>query len=210
MKIPVLKPEWIIDCESKKRRLPEADYIWDFTQTLPTGETVTAADVLAQAISNGLIISPANETATASTTAAPKSGKRARDGGNDADDSEVKDEDEEEEKPKTKKTKTAAKAPKGKAATAKKAATPAPTPPTASSAANDEADDGEPAEGQFAKKKDIVIPIDEFCPLQGYQVYVDPDSGMIYDASLNQSNATHNNNKFYRDQVSKNASRRLV
>lgn len=56
------------------------------------------------------------------------------------------------------------------------------------------------ADGQFLKKKDAVIPVDTFCTLYGYQVYID-DSGLIYDASLNQTNASHNNNKFYIVQV---------
>lgn len=58
------------------------------------------------------------------------------------------------------------------------------------------------AEGQFIKKKNAAIPLDEFCPLTNYQVYVDPDTGLIWDASLNQSNSANNNNKFYRLQVS--------
>lgn len=49
-------------------------------------------------------------------------------------------------------------------------------------------------------KKQINIPIDEGCALQTYQVYVDP-MGVIYDAALNMTNATGNNNKFYRIQV---------
>jgi poly [ADP-ribose] polymerase len=52
----------------------------------------------------------------------------------------------------------------------------------------------------IAKSKDINIPIDENCPLIGYTVYID-DDGLIYDASLNQTNASNNNNKFYRLQV---------
>lgn len=59
----------------------------------------------------------------------------------------------------------------------------------------------EVAEGQFVKRKDVVIPLDEHCPEQDRTVYIDPDTGMIYDASLNQSNSSHNNNKFYRIQV---------
>lgn len=53
------------------------------------------------------------------------------------------------------------------------------------------------AEGQFVKKKDAIIPLDSFCDQVDHLVYIDPDSGMIYDASLNQSNASNNNNKFY-------------
>ncbi|KAH6611508.1 hypothetical protein Trco_001528 [Trichoderma cornu-damae] len=57
------------------------------------------------------------------------------------------------------------------------------------------------AEGQFIKKKDVAIPVDEHCTLLHNQVHIDPDTGLIYDASLNQTNASHNNNKFYRIQV---------
>ena len=59
------------------------------------------------------------------------------------------------------------------------------------------------AEGQVAKSSDVKIALDE--PAQymfvGYNVYIDEDN-IIYDASLNQSSATNNNNKFYRIQVS--------
>ncbi|KAK2608708.1 hypothetical protein QQS21_002697 [Conoideocrella luteorostrata] len=55
--------------------------------------------------------------------------------------------------------------------------------------------------GQFLKKKNVVIPVDEHCPLQHHTVYVEPKSGMIYDASMNQSNTTNNHNKFYRVQI---------
>ena len=58
------------------------------------------------------------------------------------------------------------------------------------------------AEGQFIKKKDAAIPVDEYCPMVNQQVHIDADTGLIYDASLNQTNASHNNNKFYRIQVS--------
>ncbi|KAK8027185.1 hypothetical protein PG991_004241 [Apiospora marii] len=47
------------------------------------------------------------------------------------------------------------------------------------------------------------IPIDEMCTLTHYEVYVD-DAGVIYDASLNQTNASSNNNKFYRVQLLRN------
>ena len=57
------------------------------------------------------------------------------------------------------------------------------------------------AEGQIIKKKDAVIPVDSYCPLSDNCVYICPDTGMIYDASLNQTNASHNNNKFYIVQV---------
>jgi poly [ADP-ribose] polymerase len=57
-------------------------------------------------------------------------------------------------------------------------------------------------EAQVAKAGTSHIPLDEGCHLTSYHVYVDPNDQMIYDASLNQTNAGHNNNKFYRVQVS--------
>ncbi|KAK4160598.1 putative poly polymerase 2 [Cladorrhinum sp. PSN259] len=68
---------------------------------------------------------------------------------------------------------------------------PAPTPKKATKAVG---------EGQIAKSKDIVIPLDERCPHYTSTVYIDP-AGVIYDASLNQTSASNNNNKFYRIQV---------
>lgn len=71
--------------------------------------------------------------------------------------------------------------------------------------ANQEQNGGEKeakvAEGQIIKQKGAVIPVDAVCQLPGFQVFVDPDSGIIYDASLNQTNASNNNNKFYIVQV---------
>ena len=55
-------------------------------------------------------------------------------------------------------------------------------------------------EESVLKSRNVNIPLDEGCPLQTYRVYVD-DAGIVYDASLNQTNASHNNNKFYRVQV---------
>lgn len=55
-------------------------------------------------------------------------------------------------------------------------------------------------EGQIAKSRDIRVPLDDGCPFVTYGVYID-DQGVIYDASLNQTNASNNNNKFYRIQV---------
>ncbi|KAF2279988.1 PARP-domain-containing protein [Westerdykella ornata] len=55
-------------------------------------------------------------------------------------------------------------------------------------------------DGQNAKSVNLQIPVDEYCPLTAYKVYVQPD-GEIFDASLNQTNASNNNNKFYRIQL---------
>lgn len=53
---------------------------------------------------------------------------------------------------------------------------------------------------QIAKSWDVQVPVDEGCSLIGYGVHIDDDS-VIWDASLNQTNAGANNNKFYRIQV---------
>ncbi|KAL2754805.1 hypothetical protein ACRALDRAFT_1077052 [Sodiomyces alcalophilus JCM 7366] len=58
----------------------------------------------------------------------------------------------------------------------------------------------EVCDGQTAKSKDIIIPLDEGINLPNAKVYIDP-SGIIYDAALNQTNAGRNNNKFYRIQL---------
>lgn len=106
----------------------------------------------------------------------------------------------EDEEPAPKKSKAngskVAKGAKGSKATASKAkaADPEPEPETK--------EEKQVAEGQFIKKKNAAIPVDEHCPLLYNQVHIDPDSGLIYDASLNQTNASNNNNKFYRIQVS--------
>ncbi|KAG9518070.1 PARP-domain-containing protein, partial [Aureobasidium melanogenum] len=61
-------------------------------------------------------------------------------------------------------------------------------------------------EAQFAPAgAKLDIPIDEGVS-SSWHVYVDPDTGIIYDASLNQTNASNNNNKFYRVQLLENAS----
>jgi poly [ADP-ribose] polymerase len=56
-------------------------------------------------------------------------------------------------------------------------------------------------DGQNAKSKKVQVPVDEYCGAAHYEVYID-DDGLIWDASLNQTNATANNNKFYKIQVS--------
>ncbi|KAL9010337.1 MAG: hypothetical protein Q9173_004721 [Seirophora scorigena] len=56
-------------------------------------------------------------------------------------------------------------------------------------------------DGQKAISRDLDIPIDEgFDDRWNVKVYVD-DDGIIYDASLNQTNIGGNNNKFYRLQL---------
>ncbi|KAI4944489.1 hypothetical protein J4E86_009548 [Alternaria arbusti] len=56
-------------------------------------------------------------------------------------------------------------------------------------------------DGQNAKSKQIAISVDEHCPLASWRVYIDNNDGTIYDASLNQTNSSANNNKFYKVQL---------
>ncbi|TKA72724.1 hypothetical protein B0A55_05551 [Friedmanniomyces simplex] len=60
-------------------------------------------------------------------------------------------------------------------------------------------------DAQIATNKRLRIPVDEHCPLASFHVYIDPHDGIIYDASLNQTNASNNNNKFYRVQLLANS-----
>ncbi|PYH40704.1 putative poly(ADP)-ribose polymerase PARP [Aspergillus saccharolyticus JOP 1030-1] len=60
---------------------------------------------------------------------------------------------------------------------------------------------------QKAGTKPLNIPVDDECPLRGsHQVYIDPDA-TIWDATLNQTSSTNNNNKFYRIQLLTNRSK---
>ncbi|KAI5268202.1 PARP-domain-containing protein [Aureobasidium subglaciale] len=73
--------------------------------------------------------------------------------------------------------------------------------PPAAATPVDAPDHTPPTDAQFAPAGvNLDIPIDEGVS-SSYHVYVCPDSGIIYDASLNQTNASNNNNKFYRLQL---------
>ncbi|KAI1845674.1 hypothetical protein JX265_005364 [Neoarthrinium moseri] len=67
-----------------------------------------------------------------------------------------------------------------------------------------EAQSPELEDAQIAKPG-VKVPLDEEISgeLIGFEVYID-DNGIIYDASLNQTNAGANNNKFYRVQLVRN------
>ncbi|KAF1923195.1 poly polymerase 2 ADP-ribosyltransferase 2 [Didymella exigua CBS 183.55] len=55
-------------------------------------------------------------------------------------------------------------------------------------------------DGQNVQSKKIHVEVDEHCQAPHYEVYID-DDGLIWDASLNQTNASANNNKFYKVQL---------
>lgn len=82
-------------------------------------------------------------------------------------------------------------------------------PPAAPSAPDSKSDvqqSPELEENAQIAKPGVKIPLDEFVHsnLLSFEVYID-DDGVIYDASLNQTNAGNNNNKFYRLQLLRNA-----
>lgn len=55
-------------------------------------------------------------------------------------------------------------------------------------------------DGSVLRSRNVNIALDEGCPLQTYRVYIN-ENGIVYDASLNKTDASANNNKFYRVQV---------
>ncbi|KAH6893061.1 poly polymerase catalytic domain-containing protein [Thelonectria olida] len=183
--LPMVDPQWVIDIDEQTKKLSVDDYLWDAPKK--------ANGTKAKATANG--------TSKKRTAAAKKA----------EEEDEAEEEEEEEEQPKAKKAKaTKAAAPKAapKATKATKA-----TKAKGKAAVKDEPEE-EPeeeskeekvvAEGQFIKKKGVVIPLDENCPHANCEVFIDPDSGMIYDAALNQTNSSNNNNKFYRVQIQYN------
>ncbi|KAH7145952.1 poly polymerase catalytic domain-containing protein [Dactylonectria estremocensis] len=207
--LPLVNPRWLLDVESEKKKVDVDSYAWG---TKKANGTKSKAATNGTAKKRSAVAAkaddeeeeeeesqPKTKKARASRATASKATKAAK---ADEEDEEEEEEEEEEVQPKAKKAK-GAKAAAPKAAKATKAS-------KAKVAVKDEPKD-EPeedleeekvvAEGQFIKKKGIAIPLDEHCTLPTYQVYVDPDSGLIYDASLNQSNSSNNNNKFYRIQV---------
>ncbi|CAK7270218.1 hypothetical protein SEPCBS57363_003994 [Sporothrix epigloea] len=54
--------------------------------------------------------------------------------------------------------------------------------------------------GRVVQASKIAVPVDEACTIPQATVHVDAD-GVVWDASLNQTNSGQNNNKFYRIQV---------
>lgn len=126
----------------------------------------------------------------------------------DAESGEAPEPEEEEEQVEVKAKTTGS----TRSSTKRKASSPAPAGPTKQPkkakpepAAADTPTDTKSApkitEAQFAPEgAKLDIPIDDGVS-PSWHVYVDPDTGIIYDASLNQANASNNNNKFYRVQV---------
>ncbi|CAM1507898.1 Fc.00g047460.m01.CDS01 [Cosmosporella sp. VM-42] len=187
--LKIVKADWILDSKRENKQLDADDYLW----AAPAAASTTGRK------KRPIVVAKSDGDADDEPKTKKLRSKAARI--QPAPKAESEPEDEEEEEPKPKKGKAAKVTKATKATKAKgKAAAKAKAEPE-SEPDEETKEEKVVAEGQFIKRKDIAIPLDDYCPYAGYQVYVDPDSGMIYDASLNQSNSSHNNNKFYRIQV---------
>lgn len=197
--MPLVKPEWLLASVQENKALAlDDEYLWtDDSAAAPTPDPDTGKKrpIAVANPSNG---SADDEPKTKKAKATKGATKATKANGKNPVKGE-EDEDEEEEKPLPKTTKGTKASKASSKASAKKEEKKKEEEEVPEDAATDEK---VVAEGQFIKKKDFEIPRDEVCPLQTYKVYIDPVSGLIYDASLNQSNSTNNNNKFYRLQVS--------
>ncbi|KAK6699201.1 hypothetical protein SNK05_012017 [Fusarium graminearum] len=201
----IMNPSWLLDTDSAGTKQNPDDYHWSSSKTNSTAKSTAngASKKRSPPTDDDEDSQPRSKRARStsvapSSKAKPKATKKGAKAKLDVA-AESEEEEEEEEKPKTK-AKPKAPVKKG---TKGKAAVKAEPEPEPESEPEDVKEEKMVAEGQFIKKKDIAIPLDEHCTLPNYQVWVDPDSGLIYDASLNQTNAGNNNNKFYRIQVLK-------
>ncbi|KAF4990369.1 hypothetical protein FGRMN_8504 [Fusarium graminum] len=214
--LPILNPSWLVDTDSKGTKLNTDDYGWSSaskTNGTTNGNSKKRSSPAADEEDEEDSQPPAKRARSTSVVPKSKAKPKVTKRGAKAK-ADVEEEPEEEDKPKTKKgakANTAVKEesededeskPKAKPkAAAKKGA-------KGKAAVKDELEQSPEeekvvAEGQFIKKKGVAISLDDHCTLPTYQVWVDPDTGLIYDASLNQANSSANNNKFYRIQLLK-------
>ncbi|TDZ38846.1 Poly [ADP-ribose] polymerase 2 [Colletotrichum trifolii] len=183
--IPIVGLEWAQECEAQGSKVAEDDFVVSGLSKPQPPPKPQKAPASAQASKkNG---------AASQTSAAGK--KRSKDVAQSDDDNDVK--------PQPKKQKAATTGAKRQAAASADDADDKTDVKTQAKADTKKAaskqDKAPVADGQLAKSSNLFVPLDEGCKIQG-TVYIAPD-GMIYDASLNQTNATNNNNKFYRVQV---------
>ncbi|KAJ4256653.1 hypothetical protein NW762_008749 [Fusarium torreyae] len=200
--LPLVNPSWVIDTDSKGEKLSADDYSWSSApNTNGTAKAATNGTKSKKRASPATGDSEDEENLPRTKRARSTGGKpptkvpvKASKKGTKAK-AEVDDEPEEEDEEEQPKSKAKPKAAAKKGTKAKAAVKDEPE--------EEPEEEKVVAEGQFIMKKDVAIPLDEHCTLPTYQVYVDPDSGLIYDASLNQTNSSANNNKFYRIQLLK-------
>jgi len=182
--IPVVSMEWLTTCEKNSAKPTEKDYVPGVVIPAQNG---TSAQPVAQ-----------DSQADGSDTAATKSRKRSSDDANISDDKDTA-------APKTKRTRGKNAAAKVEKADMKNEDVEMKDADNAAGADSEKKNEKVKAEkavgeGQIAKSKDLKVPLDEGCPYITSKVYID-DDGVIYDVSLNKTDASKNNNKFYRIQV---------
>ncbi|POR31002.1 Poly [ADP-ribose] polymerase [Tolypocladium paradoxum] len=177
---PLVKPEWLLECEKQQTAVGADEFLWTAGGAATDGPTdgdkkrpIAVTDANGDGDDED---KPRAKKPKANGKAATKANGKA-DAKNDGD-------GDDEDKPSAKQPKA-----KGKADATKD---------------DDSVAKGTEkvvAEGQFIRNKSVAIPLDDHCPLVTSQVHVDPSTGMIYDASLNQSSTSNNHNKFYRLQI---------
>ncbi|OHW98329.1 PARP-like domain-containing protein [Colletotrichum incanum] len=187
--VAIVNLQWAEDCESQGTLLPKTGYEYGqqaAQQATPAPATNGSKKNGASSQANGSQQKASQSQASAAPKANGSSKKRTK--------ADVQSDNESDAKPDVKKQKAATGA-KGK----KKGTDDADdkTDVKKQSAAADTK--GQAAGSSQVTSKGLNIPLDEGCKVQG-TVYIAPD-GVIYDASLNQTNATNNNNKFYRIQL---------
>ncbi|KAK4185888.1 putative poly polymerase 2 [Podospora australis] len=171
LNIPILSLEWLELCETNNAKPDEKDFV--LGNGAAKTDTSKASHATSTTSKSRKRATPAADNASDSETSAPKP-KRGRKAA--AVKKEDKDIDMEDAEPEAEaEPEPEVKNGKGKAPKAV-------------------------GDGQVIKNKSIVIPLDEGCHFPGATVYIDP-AGVVYDASLNQTNASNNNNKFYRIQL---------
>ncbi|KFY23783.1 hypothetical protein V493_05637 [Pseudogymnoascus sp. VKM F-4281 (FW-2241)] len=168
----IISYEWVKECLASNSKVPEANYLF----------TSLVVDVPSQ--SNGVLKREPSPDISADENVEPQTKKQKNSNGSKA----------------VGKTDVKGKT-NVKAKTAGKADVKVNTEAKVKAEVNSEtkAKSGRITDGQVAKSLDVKIPLDEGCN-PGCDVYI-RDDGLIYDVSLNQANATANNNKFYRIQV---------
>ncbi|GKT41302.1 poly [ADP-ribose] polymerase 2-B [Colletotrichum spaethianum] len=194
--VAVVSLQWAEDCESQGTLLPKTGYEYGqqaAQQAAPAPAINGSKKNGASSKANGSQQNASQSQSQASAAPKANGSSKKRTKADDQSDNEA------DAKPNVKKLKAATGA-KGTKKSTGDADDKTDVKKQAAAAAADTKD--KTAGGSQVVSKGLNIPLDEGCKVQG-TVYIAPD-GVIYDASLNQTNATNNNNKFYRVQLVQN------
>ncbi|KAK3686150.1 poly-ribose polymerase-like protein [Podospora appendiculata] len=206
--IPIVSLEWLLKCEEKNARQAEADFVPgaaapdsdDDEPVAASSQANGTAAIPSRTRKRTLPIADADDTDAALPKTKKPRGRKAAEVKAEEEEEEEEGEVEDEPEPvpePPKKTRGR----KAKAAPVKKEEESEEDEPESEPEPEPVAKVGKAlGEGQVAKDKSIQVPLDEGCPYYTSKVYIG-DDGVIYDASLNQTNASNNNNKFYRVQL---------